>query len=150
MSYRADMTSADMDRQLQLLKVFPEIVDKHFRGLMAKNVAVLFSKIKGTIPTATGNARSKFRKALTGKGINMQAKVGWWGKDAPWYINVVEYGSGPHPITYVPKLGVSFVKRPHPGISGVGFMAAGYSALKPAIDADLQRAGDAVARELAL
>lgn len=157
MSVRAGVQTQELNRQISLLKHFPEVVEKHFRKMMAKNVAMLYSRIKSAVPVMTGNARSKFKKTLRGKGVNMQGKVGWWGADAPWYINVVEYGAGPHvieprdPEGFLRLNGNRFVKKvDHPGLSARGFMAAGFSAMQPIINADLKAAGDAVVKELAL
>lgn len=157
MSFRTDMTSPELDQQVQLLKHFPEIVSKHFRPLLAKNVAMLHSKIKGDIPEDTGRARAAFKKTVSGKGIFMQGRVGWWGKDAPYYINVLEYGAKPHRIVprdpngWLRLNGGHLVKSvDHPGVKKHAFMAQGFAALKPRVDADMAAAGEAVVKELAL
>jgi HK97 gp10 family phage protein len=121
-------------------------VAKHARKLMAKDVAMLYSKIKPNIPHRTGMAQSKLRKSLTGKGVNLTGKVGWWGSNQPWYVNVLEYGAKSHKQ---PKHPV-FKKRPHPGISKRGFMEAGFSAMKPIIETDLKTIGEAIVKEMAV
>lgn len=156
MSFRADMTTSDLDRQIELLKHYPEVVEKHFRGMLVKNVSVLHSRVRKDVPVRTGNAQSKLRKSVSGKGINMQARVGWWGANQPWYINVVEYGAKPHvikakPGQYLRLLNGTYVKEVnHPGISKVGFMAANFSAMQPMLNTELKAAGDAVVKEMAL
>jgi len=152
--YKIDMTSNDLDKQIALLKFFPEVVEKHFRKLLVTDVSKLWSVIRGQIPKRTGKAMSKFRKSVTVKGINLSGKVGWWGSNQPWYINVVEYGARAHEIKAKPGKwlrlqGGRYVKSVrHPGMSKRGFMAAGFAALKPMIDADMLAAGNAVLKEL--
>lgn len=144
MSFKLGALHNDLDKQIDLLKFYPEVMEKHFRALMAKDVAMLYSKIRGNIPRRFGTAQSKFKKSLSGKGINMTGRVGWWGTNQPWYINVVEYGAKVHPE---PK-NRRFNKRPHPGFSARGFMAAGYSAMQPMINTDMQAASEATLREM--
>ena len=56
-------------------------------------------EIRPSIPVATGKAVSKFRGKLTGTGLKLAASIGWSvAKDAPWYINVQEYGARDHPL----------------------------------------------------
>jgi hypothetical protein len=156
-SIKASIQSPDLQRQIDLLKFYPEVVEKHFRGMLKRNVSALYNLIKPMIPRQTGRAQSKFKKSVAGKGISLTGRVGWWGQGQPWYINVVEHGAEAHPIEprerngYLRLLNGEFVKRvDHPGFSKRGFIAAGYSALKPMIDADLKQAGDAVTAEMAV
>lgn len=148
MSIKIDMTSADLDRQLLLLREFPEIMEKHFRNVLKADVKLLKDRILPTIPTRSGKARKTLKRRVTGKGINLMGQVGWFGKGSAWYINVVEHGAKPHKIGFVPGLGVSFIKRPHPGFSARGFMAAGFSAMRPIIEADMAQASENALREL--
>lgn len=144
MSYKVDMSSPDIDKQIALLKFYPEIMEKHFRPALVVDVSKLYSKIRGTIPKRTGRALSKFKKSVSGKGINLEGRVGWWGANQPYYINVVEYGAKAHPI---PK-NRRFSKKQHPGFSKRGFMEEGFSALKPMVDADMANASRAVVNEM--
>ena len=144
MSYKVGVLHSDLDKQIDLLKFYPEVMEKHFRALMAKDVAMLHSKIRGTIPRRTGTAASKFKKSLSGKGINMTGRVGWWGANQPWYINAVEYGAKPHAIPNNRR----FNKKPHPGFSARGFMEAGFSAMQPRINADMKAASEATLKEM--
>lgn len=148
MAIKVDMTSVDLDRQIYLLKYFPEIMEKHFRNVLKADVALLKDQILPNIPVASGKARKTFKSRVIGKGINLTGQVGWWGSGSAWYINVVEYGAKPHKIGYVPRLGVSFSKVSHPGMSKRGFMAAGFSAMQPIINADMAVASENVLREL--
>lgn len=148
MSIKIDMTSTDVDRQIALLKFYPEVVERHYRSLLETDVDLLYNEIAPNIPQgATGKARATFKSRVTGTGINLQGQVGWWGRNTAWYIKFPEDGTAPHQInSYAPGLGV-FVKE-HPGMSAVGFMAAGYSAIQPIIEVGLQKAGEDVLREM--
>lgn len=148
MAIKMDMTSPDLDRQIALLKHFPQIMEKHFRHVLVKDVKLLADRIRPNIPVRTGKALKKFKSRVTGKGVKLQGQVGWWGANSPWYINVLEFGAKPHKIGYVPGLGVSFSKRPHPGVSKRGFMAAGFSAIRPIIYADMAKASENVVKDL--
>jgi hypothetical protein len=150
MAIKMDMTSVDLDKQIGLLKHFPQIMEKHFRHVLQKDVKLLADRIRPSIPVRSGKAVSKFKNRVTGKGVKLQGQVGWFGKgkNEPWYVNVLEHGAKPHKMGYVPALGVSFTKRPHPGISKRGFMAAGFSAIRPIIFADMAKASENVVRDL--
>lgn len=146
MSFKIDMSSPDVDKQIELLKFYPELMEKHFRPVLVTDISKLYSKIRGTIPKRTGRALSKFKKSVSGKGINLEGRVGWWGSNQPYYINVVEYGAKPHPI---PK-NRRFNNRPHPGLSARGFMQEGFNSFKPMIDGDMANASNAVVNEMAV
>lgn len=156
MSYRVDMSSPDIDKQIELLKFYPEVMEKHFRPVLVTDVSKLYSKIRSTIPRRTGRALSKFKRSVRGKGINLEGRVGWWGKDQPWYINVLEYGAKPHVIRSKKEggflwFGGRFVQVVHhPGLSKRGFMQAGFDDLKPMVDADMLKASNAVVNEMAV
>ena len=147
---KVDMSAAQLDRQIELLKFYPEILEKHFGPALKEGTQGLKERIRPTIPVLTGRAQRLFRSKVSGKGVNLTGSVGWGsGKNAPWYINIVEYGAKAHEMnTYVPRL----KKRigTHPGFSKRGFMVAGYSAYKPVIDTLMAQANEAVVKELAL
>jgi hypothetical protein len=147
MAFKIDMSSPDVDKQLALLKYYPEIVKKHFRPRMFQAVRGLESRIAGSIPSKTGRARNTFGSKVSGSGINMTGRVGWYDKDDPIYPNMLEYGVGSHKIgQYVPGLGVYI--DVHPGFSAIGFMAAGFSAMEGQISASMAQASEAVVNEM--
>jgi hypothetical protein len=150
MSQKADMTSPDLDKQLELLRFYPEILNKYFRPALTLSVKSLETSIRPNIPVDKGKALAAFKSRVTGKGLNLQGQVGWWGKIDAWYIRIVESGSKAHKIGYVPSLGVSFSKRAHPGFPARGFMAAGFAALQPMINTQMAQASDRVISELAV
>lgn len=177
---KVDMTADDLIKQIELLKFFPEILEKHFVPVLKRDVKELETRIRPTIPVLSGKAQRMFRSKVTGKGINLTGQVGWnSSKKAPWYINVVEYGARPHPLSKGSKvrskkkyaifnkymsdpnrksLGGThvFIKgrwvtiEIHPGLSKRGFMAAGFSAMQATINADLAQASEGVVKDLAL
>lgn len=175
---KVDMTSPDLDRQIELLKLYPEVLEKHFKPVLMSSVKALEARIRPNIPTKSGKAAKSFGSKVTGKGINLTGRVGWYDKNDPWYPNVLEYGARPHPIssgvrthgftvntsmerraanrkfyetgTHV-KIGNRWVTmKVHPGFSRRGFMLAGFSAMKPIILASLAQANEGVVKDLAL
>lgn len=149
MSIRVDMTSTDVDRQIELLKYYPEVMEKFFRGSLQESVKLAEDEIRPNIPVLTSKARNTFKSRVTGSGINLQGQVGWWGKYTAWYINIVEYGAKAHAMnSYAPGLGV-YIEN-HPGFSARGFMAAGFSAVQPLIDNKMAAASEGVVKEMAV
>jgi hypothetical protein len=153
---RIDMTSPDLDKQIELLKFYPEILEKHFRPAVLSSVKGLEARIKPTIPKRTGKAARSFGSKVTGKGINLTGRVGWYDRRDPWYPNVLEHGAKPHEIKSQKTGGFLFFGGKyarvvqHPGLSKRGFMAAGFSAMKPAIESLLAKANEGVVKDLAL
>ena len=146
---RVDMTSTDLDKQIELLKFYPEIVQKHFQPLLKQDVKALAARIKPTIPVLSGKAQKSFGSKVTGKGINLTGRVGWYDRNDPWYPNVLEYGAKPfEQKTFVPRLSKYIGK--HPGVPAFGFMKQGYESMKPQIEADMARANEGVVQDLAL
>ena len=118
-SIRVD--AADVDWQIRLIKEFPDIADRHFKPAMQEAVGRLATEIEPNIPRATGETASKFKQRVSGKGMRLTGRVGWWHATDPWTVNVVEFGAKAHDInSYVPGLGV-YIGR-HPGFPGRGFM----------------------------
>lgn len=144
---KVDMSSPDLDRQIELLKYYPEFFKKHFRPVLYSLTYKGKQQTLQGVPRRTGKAAAALRSKVVGSGVNMEGHWGWYGNDMPWYINIVEHGAGAHAInSYAPGLG-KYIGQ-HPGFAKVGFMAAAYSSIQPTIAADLQRANDAVLQEL--
>jgi hypothetical protein len=155
MAIRVDMSSNDIDRQIQLLKFYPEVVEKHFKSALKRAVKLAEDEIRPNIPVRTGTARDTFKSRVTGKGIDLQGQIGWWGKSKAWYINIVEYGAKPHKIVAKDGgflgFGSTVVRSVnHPGFSKRGFLAAGYAAVQATIDADMLIASEGVVNEMAV
>lgn len=173
---KVSLTSSDVNRQIEALKALPKIATKHYRPALSKITKQLKDVILPMIPKGTtGRARKDFGSKVVGATItSLKGQVGWYDKNDVWYPNILEYGAKPHLMAgstrskkkqraFESKMASGgafagthvFIKggwktiRMHPGFSGIGFMAAGYSALKPIIDHELQLANEAVVKELA-
>lgn len=176
MAYKISLTSSDVDRQINILKYFPEIASARYRPALKRSSDELAAVIRPTIPILTGKAQSTFGSRVSGTKIeSLQAQVGWYDKGDPWYINIVEYGARAHKLekgsssrskraqaalagpdrkigrgVHV-KIGDRWVTMEvHPGFSKRGFMAAGYSAAQPLVNYELAQANEAVVRDLAV
>lgn len=174
MSIRVDMTSNDVDRQIELLRYYPEIVVKHFRPALQATTKDLYGEIKPNIPRDTGKALAAFKARVSGKGVDLQGQVGWWGKTAAWYINIVEHGARPHSLVkgstirsrrgarafadanrtptgvpvFIEKAGGFRTMGDHPGAKELGFMKQGFAALQSISDLRMMAASEAVLAEL--
>lgn len=157
MSYKVGVLDADLSRQIELLKWFPEVLKKHFVPVFRRDVKALEGRIRPTIPVLSGRAQQTFGSKVTGTGVNVTGRVGWYDKNDPWYPNIVEYGAKPHSLSkdnqripvFIEGAGWRMMDK-HPGFSARGFMAAGYSAMQPMINADMAQANEAVVNDLAL
>lgn len=148
MSYKVDFAAADVQWQILALKEMPKIANKHFYPAMQRAARELKGEILPHVPVATGRAVSAFNSKVSGSGLNIQARVGWWGQNQPWYINVLEYGAKEHEQGYIPRLGVQI--KIHPGIPALKFMEQGYQRARDGIDTEMLIAADRVVQELAV
>lgn len=158
MSIKIDLTASKVDQQMEVLKHFPDLAEKHYRVVIKKDIALLKSKILSNIPVQTSRAQKTFGSKVTGKGFRIKGQVGWYDRSDPWYINVVEHGAKKHSIVLKPKEKSVLAWRggfskghkiDHPGFSKRGFMAAGYSAVQPIINNDLAQANERIIADLA-
>ena len=174
-SMKFDMTSSDLDRQIELLKYYPEIAAKHFKPAIARVVSDVENVIEPMIPIRSGHAADTFGSKVSGRGIeSLKGQIGWFDKGDAWYVPIVESGATSHDVSprgnritkaraaagggATSKLswpsgydGGDWVFRSkvsHPGFSGRGFMAAGWSALQPIADSEFAIATQGVFKEL--
>ena len=153
------LSSDDVQRQIVVLQEFPELAEKHYRPVLNKDTNLLRGMIWPNIPYKTGQAMKTFGSKVSGKGFRLKGQVGWYDRSDPWYPNVLEYGAKPHRIRTTPQQ-VSFLYHllgyyvgqtiEHPGLSARGFMAAGYSAIKPTVDQDIFLANERIIADLAV
>lgn len=168
-----DMTSPEIDRQLELLKFYPEVVAKHYRPALSRIVQAGEAFIRPLIPVgASGTLSETFRSKVSGRAItSIKGQIGWMGDKNAWYAQIVEAGAVPHTIeargNRISKRradagggetkamrwmdGGQFVfskKVNHPGFSKRGFMAAGMSFIEPVSNVELQTAGEMVLHEM--
>ncbi len=148
MSYGVSISAADVNWQIEALKVFPEIANKHFYPAMHRAARDLKAEIQPNVPVATGRAVSALKSQVSGKGLNIQARVGWFGKDMPWYVNIIEYGAKAHEQGYIPALGVKI--RIHPGFPAFKFMETAFQRSAGNINSELDAASLNVVADLAV
>lgn len=148
MSYGVAFSAANVNWQIEALKHFPEIANKHYYPAMHRAVKTLKAEVLPNVPVATGRAVAAFKTQVSGKGLNIQARAGWFGKDMPWYINIQEYGAKEHAQGYVPVLGVIIFE--HPGVPALKFMEQGFERSKGAIDTEMENATENVVNNLAV
>lgn len=145
MSYKIDVSAADVTWQILMLQEFPQIANKHFYPAMHRSTSAIKAAIEPKIPSS--RARAEFRKAVSGNGLNITGRVGWWGGIESWFINVLEYGAKPHKQGYIPFLGVTI--KMHPGVAAGKFMERGRLEAQDITDAEMIMAADGVVNDLA-
>jgi hypothetical protein len=90
------VASPDLDKQLALLKYYPELIEAHFRPAVKQAVDILKGGLRSIAPRNTGKAVSSIRSSVKGRGVSLSGSVGFGSKG--WYMNIVEYGAKPHPV----------------------------------------------------
>jgi len=144
--YKIDFAAADVDWQIRMLSIYPEIANKHFYPAMHRAANALAGAIESNIPSDRGFLRSKFRKAVSGKGVNITARVGFPNFSGVAYVIPLEYGAKPHPIGYVPALDVTI--RMHPGIKPRKFLEHGFDQTQGQIEREMEQGMRGVVDEL--
>ena len=147
MSYKVDFAAADVQWQILALKEFPKIANAHFYPAMNRAVRALKTEIVPNVPVASGRARDTFKTQVSGSGLNIQARAGWFGKVEAWYVNVLEYGAREHEQGYIPFLGKMI--RVHPGVPALKFMERGFEESQGEINEHMANAAEGVVMELA-
>jgi hypothetical protein len=168
--------SSDVQKQLETLKLFPEIVERYYRATMNYAVKVLESSIEPLIPILSGRAVKAFGSKVTGVGMKMQGEVGFTGKgkNSPYWIRIVNAGARAHqepgylnkrmgsqrlsksdkessPVMRIQGADGSIVfthSISHPGFAGRHFMEAGLGAAEPKIEGLFDDANAMVIKEL--
>jgi hypothetical protein len=172
-----DMTSDDVDRQIELLKYYPEVVVKYYKPALINATSILEGVIKPLIPEGnTGKLAAFFGSKVTGRQINTLKGVVGWPTGAPWYAHLAEGGAKEHEIK--PRGNKISKKRArqgggptttlrwpggsdggdwiyrrtvnHPGAKAAGFMAAGWAAAQPIVETFLSAASEQVVNEMAV
>jgi hypothetical protein len=147
MSYKVDFAAADVQWQILALKEFPKIANTHFYPAMHRAVKALKAEIVPNVPVASGKAAGTFKTQVSGNGLNIQARAGWFGNVEAWYINIQEYGAREHEQGYIPRLGLSI--KHHPGVPALKFMERGFKESQSEIDIEMLKASEGVVNELA-
>ena len=68
-----------LQRQIELLKYYPEIATKYFRPAMEQVVSGVKERIRANVPIKTGFASATLMSKVVGKGMNITGYVGWGG-----------------------------------------------------------------------
>ena len=163
MSIKVGLTSSDVDRQINLLNVYPEIANKYYGPTLRKDVQILKDMILMEVPVRTGRAQKGLRSKVTGQGTSIVGEVGWYRKKDPsFYIRFVDAGTAAHDITgrgagvlkFKSTSGggeFRFAKSvQHPGVSARGFMQRTWDQAQTMVTTDLAMANEAIVRELAI
>jgi hypothetical protein len=187
MSYKTEITSVDLDWQVEAIRWFPEIANKVFYPAMWHVVRAVAAEIKPNIPRSNGegthisgaHAADMFKTAVTGSGLNIQGRVGWWGKDQPFWMNILEYGARTHSIlpgtgirtrqkrkstdavstdfgianssgVHINVNGMWVTKRSVAGFAPRRFMKEGFDAAQEIVNDEMQKAGDEFVNQLAV
>jgi hypothetical protein len=158
--------NAAFQRQIELLKFYPEISDKHFYPAMEKAAELVKEGIRPLLPHHMG----RLERALGSKTIHSgtaalgtRADIGFgkrYGKPSAPYAAALNAGPVPHIVagrrTADGNLHFSSKGRfttigsiHHPGFAGFHFAEGGLEAATPAINAEIDRAAGAVVQELA-
>jgi hypothetical protein len=154
MSYRVEFDAVDVQWQILMLQEFPEVANRRFYPAMQRSTKTVHSAVFPKIPHRTGLARSEFRRAVSGKGLNITGRIGFPYGIRAYYVNVLEYGAKPHEVGFVPTLGVSFqktnrVKKQHPGVPALRFMERGQNQAQGQVNPEMERAMFEVVNDLA-
>ncbi len=152
MSYKVGFAAADVQWQILALQEFPQIANKHFYPAMNRATSEIKTSVEANMPfqSRSGNARREFRKAVSGRGLNIIGRVGWPYGVESWYVNVLENGAPPHHIGYVPSLGDSGVTiKMHPGLPALKFMERGQNQAQGVVNPEMAKAAEGVVNELA-
>jgi len=161
MSIKVDMTSSDVDRQIELLKVYPELADKYYGPVLRKDVQILKDMIIMDVPVRTGRSQKRLGSKVTGKGTSLTGEVGWYRKGDPFYIHFPEGGTKAHTIEpgkghilhfFAKDRSEHFTRKSVSvkGTSARGFVQNAWNRAQTMVTNDLAMANEAIVRELAL
>ena len=176
MSYSVGIKNSDIDWQIDVLRHYKELSDKHYRPVMVMNTARAHSTVASRIPRGeTGEALKSFGSKVSGVGYNVKGRIGWLDSDDPYYPNVLEYGSRSHAIGSGSKSRTRsqrerFLNKKESGTLGAGshirvggqwktvamvkgmaargFMSSTFDQVAPNVETDLYQATEAILAEL--
>lgn len=153
MSFKAEVLSPDLQKQIELLEKFPQIVEREYRPAMQRVTEIVEARI--AVNTPSNRAKSELGSRIEGSGINITGIVGFFGSF--WQVNILEYGASAH---LIPK---GNAKRPirlpdgwvtgpvqHPGFGARHFMATGFAASKQIVEAVFGQANERIVEQLSV
>jgi hypothetical protein len=160
----------ELQRQIELLKFYPEIFDKHFYPAMERSAELVKEGIRPLLPEHTGKLIRALGSRVIHSGtaaLGTRAEIGFgkrYGKPSAPYAAALNQGSVAHEVA-----GGTRIKSPADGnlhfsskgrftsigsvhipqIAGLHFAEGGLEQARPAIDAEIDQAAGAVVQELA-
>lgn len=149
MALKVEFAAADVAWQIEVLKQFPEIANKNFYPAMQRSVRAVRSEVgsRMTFNDRTGATRNRVMSKVSGRGLNITGRYGWWGPGAPIQANILNYGAVAHHIGFVPTLGVQVE---HPGLPALHFVEDGYAAAAPDVISEMNAAAAKTVNDLAV
>jgi hypothetical protein len=149
MAYKVELQAVDLDWQIKLLELEPQIANSHLYPAMQRSVRALKTAIGSRMAfnDFTGDTRSTMQSKVSGQGMRMSGRVGWWGAGMPITPNILEHGAGPHFIGFVPALGVTV---DHPGQPALKFVEGGADENEPYVLQQMEQAAQNITNDLAV
>jgi hypothetical protein len=156
--------SPEFYRQMELLKVYPEIFDKWFYPAMEQAAEVVKDAVRPNIPVHTGQlGRALGSKVVHSKTLGTSAHIGFgkrYGMPSAPYAPAVEAGSPSHEVSarrtedgylHFSSQGrfTAIQSVTVPGFSGFGMLDKGLQNATPAVNALMDGAAAMVLQELA-
>jgi hypothetical protein len=158
--------SEALQNEIELLKFYPEIFDKHFYPALQEAAELVKEKIRPNLPHHTGRLESALGSKVIHSGtaaLGTHADIGFgkrYGMPSAPYAAPLNEGAVAHTVaarrTEDGLLHFSSGTRftsigsvQDPGFTGRHFMEAGLEAAKPGIDSLFSAAAEQVVQELA-
>ncbi len=158
--------SEALQAQIEVLKFYPEIVDKHFYPALQQAAELVKEKIRPNLPHRSGRLERALGSKVIHSGtaaLGTRADIGFgkrYGMPSATYAAALNEGAVAHEVEgRIKEDGqLHFSSRQrfttigsiwHPGFAGRHFMEAGLEAAKPGIDSLFSHAAEQVIEELA-
>lgn len=155
-----------LQREIELLKFYPEIFDKYFYPAMEKSAELVEGGIRPLLPGHTGRLARALGSKVIHSGtaaLGTRADIGFgkrYGKPSAPYAAALNAGPKPHEVsgrrTADGRLHFSSGSRftaigsiSHPGFAGLHFAEAGLERAMPGINNLMDNAAGQVVQELA-
>jgi hypothetical protein len=172
MSYRIEIENPNLMNAISQMEGFDGVWNAEHKAAMRQIVSAARALILPDVPVRTGKAKAAFRTSVAGSvgfgnsgdaafgeenvsGYGQKfvvGRVGWFGENQPWYINVVEYGAAAHEIVGNPLLifnGTFTHEVEHPGFAARGFMAGHADEVQALAENYIGQADERIAKQIA-
>jgi hypothetical protein len=157
--------SEDLQKQIELLKYYPEIFDRHFYPAMKDAAELIKGGVRPHVPVHTGRLLGALGSKVIHSGtaaLGTSAHIGFgkrYSQPSAPYAAPIEAGARPHEVsgrrTADGKLHFSSRGRfttiqsiHHPGFAGRHMLETGLEQAMPAVNARMAVASDQVVKEL--